>query len=244
MRVDPVIEYQEFAKTNPGVPFTQWFWEKELSYARGGGAHPSIGPRIDGDVPWLKSAKDRFSHHVRTGEIPASAKVLDYGCGTLRMGVHFIDYLEPGNYWGIDPTPGMIEMGSALLGEARITQKKPRLSNTNEPVLAEAAAWGADFVFSDNVAFHVPPGEMVTYGENLRRLSAKSGAHLKFNARFCAEVRMHHSPTTSGPMAVWGYPVGAYLQMLKPLELISLRSSPDKHDDKTRTGTMEFLSAG
>ena len=37
---------------------------------------------------------------------------LDLGCGTLRGGIPIIDYLETGNYWGVD-------VRSKVLSEAR-----------------------------------------------------------------------------------------------------------------------------
>lgn len=36
---------------------------------------------------------------------------LDVGCGSLRAGVQLVDYLDPGNYYGIDANPHVIEAG-------------------------------------------------------------------------------------------------------------------------------------
>jgi len=37
--------------------------------------------------------------------------LLDIACGSLRGGVHFIPYLEPGNYLGIDKEAELIQLG-------------------------------------------------------------------------------------------------------------------------------------
>jgi SAM-dependent methyltransferase len=37
--------------------------------------------------------------------------LLDVGCGSLRGGVHFIRFLEPGRYYGIDKDPELIRAG-------------------------------------------------------------------------------------------------------------------------------------
>lgn len=37
--------------------------------------------------------------------------LLDVGCGCLRGGVHFVGYLEPGNYYGIDVSAELIRAG-------------------------------------------------------------------------------------------------------------------------------------
>jgi SAM-dependent methyltransferase len=38
-------------------------------------------------------------------------RLLDIGCGSLRGGIHFVQYLEPGNYWGTDLNLSLIEAG-------------------------------------------------------------------------------------------------------------------------------------
>ena len=36
-------------------------------------------------------------------------KLLDVGCGPLRGGIKFINYLEPGNYYGVDKRADVID---------------------------------------------------------------------------------------------------------------------------------------
>lgn len=38
-------------------------------------------------------------------------RLLDIGCGALRFGVKAVDYLEPGNYFGVDLSEGLIDAG-------------------------------------------------------------------------------------------------------------------------------------
>ena len=49
---------------------------------------------------------------VERGLTPASS-LLEIGCGSLRAGRHFLPYLEPGHYVGLDPDPGLINQGVA-----------------------------------------------------------------------------------------------------------------------------------
>jgi SAM-dependent methyltransferase len=44
------------------------------------------------------------------GLVPGD-RMLDVGCGCLRGGVHFVGYLAPGNYYGIDLSPDLIRAG-------------------------------------------------------------------------------------------------------------------------------------
>ena len=43
--------------------------------------------------------------------LTSESKLLDFGCGCLRGGVKFIDFLNPGNYFGIDINQGLLHAG-------------------------------------------------------------------------------------------------------------------------------------
>ncbi|MDD2746865.1 MAG: class I SAM-dependent methyltransferase [Acidithiobacillus ferrooxidans] len=51
---------------------------------------------------------------VEHGGLRPEHRLLDVGCGCLRGGVHFIPYLEPGNYFGIDINASLINAGYDL----------------------------------------------------------------------------------------------------------------------------------
>jgi hypothetical protein len=38
-------------------------------------------------------------------------KLLDIGCGSLRLGVRAAEFLEPGNYWGTDLSSALLDAG-------------------------------------------------------------------------------------------------------------------------------------
>ena len=61
--------------------------------------HNSLGPRIKKER--VESAERAFHSLVALGVRPGD-KFVDYGCGTLRLGVLFIEYLEPDHYFGLD----------------------------------------------------------------------------------------------------------------------------------------------
>jgi SAM-dependent methyltransferase len=87
-------------------------------------------------------------------------KVVDYGCGSLRIGMHFIDHLAPGKYWGVDVTRRFFEDGVRLLDTHLIAEKAPRLDVISEPTLRAVQDWQPDWVFSVSVLMHVPPAEV------------------------------------------------------------------------------------
>ncbi|MEO1039970.1 MAG: methyltransferase domain-containing protein [Pseudomonadota bacterium] len=56
--------------------------------------------------------------------------VLDFGCGSIRLGRSLIPFLRPGGYFGIDPYTWLIEDGlKAETGEEIMTVKSPRFSD-------------------------------------------------------------------------------------------------------------------
>lgn len=59
---------------------------------------------------WDEIGRLGFDFLVGAG-LQHSDRLLDVGCGALRVGVHLVGYLEPGNYFGIDLQPALLEAG-------------------------------------------------------------------------------------------------------------------------------------
>ena len=74
---------------------------------------------------WDEIGRLQFEMMIRFGLRPHHC-LLDIACGSLRGGVHFIDYLESGNYLGIDREESAIRLGiEKELGQAVYEAKKP-----------------------------------------------------------------------------------------------------------------------
>lgn len=57
----------------------------------------------------------------------------DVGCGALRTGQYVIPYLNPGNYYGLDRMPELIEYGlNEVLTPDIVFHNKPKFSVNNE----------------------------------------------------------------------------------------------------------------
>ena len=59
---------------------------------------------------WEEIGKLQLDFLVAQGLNPGD-RLLDVGCGSFRAGVHLVDYLEPGNYYGIDSNQSVMESG-------------------------------------------------------------------------------------------------------------------------------------
>jgi SAM-dependent methyltransferase len=96
-------------------------YEVPLAKAIAQGKHrEAIGGR------WEELGKLQFDYLVRQGLKPENY-FLDVGCGSLRGGVKFIGYLNPGHYWGIDNSQVLLEAGWNIeLPLAEIQRRQPR----------------------------------------------------------------------------------------------------------------------
>ncbi len=59
---------------------------------------------------WEEMGRFQLDYLKQQGLRPEH-RFLDVGCGALRAGRHLVDYLEPGNYYGIDVNHDLLEAG-------------------------------------------------------------------------------------------------------------------------------------
>lgn len=75
---------------------------------------------------WEEIGQLQFDCLVRYGLAPGH-RLLDVGCGCLRGGLHFIDYLEAGHYCGLDINASLIDAARRELEQANLAAKAPEL---------------------------------------------------------------------------------------------------------------------
>jgi SAM-dependent methyltransferase len=59
---------------------------------------------------WETHGENQLNFLTGQGLTPGD-KFLDVGCGSLRAGRHLVDFLDPGNYYGIDANRSLIQAG-------------------------------------------------------------------------------------------------------------------------------------
>lgn len=96
-------------------------------------------------------------------------KLLDIGCGTLRGGVKFIDYLNRGNYYGMDISEDCLLVGYKELIERDLTKKKPVLIK-NEDLKFEEFNTKFDYIFAQSVLTHLPKKHTDELFENINKV--------------------------------------------------------------------------
>lgn len=64
---------------------------------------------------------------LRTRGLQKNMRLVDVGCGCLRGGVHFVEYLNPACYFGVDISQDMLNVGYDVeLGQLGLQHKLPR----------------------------------------------------------------------------------------------------------------------
>ena len=75
---------------------------------------------------WDEIGKLQFDF-LRANGLSPSSKLLDIGCGCLRGGVYFVEFLDPGNYYGMDISEQLLDAGYDLeLKNRGLRHKLPR----------------------------------------------------------------------------------------------------------------------
>jgi len=126
-------------------------------------------------------------------------KVLDFGCGSLRLGRILIPFLQKGGYFGIDPNKWLIDDGlENELGKDANAIKAPRFE------------YNIDFncdVFDEKFDFIIAQSIMTHTGRDLFEAFLKSSAKcLKPNGIILFTCNPSDDPDNPAPAEGWHYP--------------------------------------
>ena len=115
-----------------------------------------IDPKMAIGGNWDEAGKQQFDFLVSQGLEP-SHSMLDIGCGTLRGGRKFIEYLDPGRYFGFDLSAKAIESGKLLVQQLGLAHKLPDLRTSDANGLRFKAYGGMsfDYLLAQSVFSHL-----------------------------------------------------------------------------------------
>lgn len=116
---------------------------------------------------WEELGRLQFEFLVSCGLRPEHV-LLDVACGSLRGGVHFIRYLEPGNYLGLDREPELIARGlEQELGARDRLEKRPELVVSSSFEFSRFSR-RPDFALAQSLFTHLTEDDIRLCLENLR----------------------------------------------------------------------------
>lgn len=124
-------------------------------------------------------------------------RVLDFGCGSLRLGRLLIPWLAPGRYFGIDPSRWLIDEAFAHeLGPGLLGLKQPSFDHNAD---FDCAVFGQrfDFVVAQSILTHCGPDLCRRFFGQLARVLAPDGL---------AVFSYIPGPGAPAPAEGWHYP--------------------------------------
>jgi hypothetical protein len=81
--------------------------------------------------------------------------LMEVGCGPMTAGVPLIEYLEPGNYVGIDVRPEVLNLSWQQIGKAGLSAKNPRLIISSTFGTESLGDRAFDFILTFSVLYHL-----------------------------------------------------------------------------------------
>jgi SAM-dependent methyltransferase len=141
-------------------------------------------------APWALG-RDVFEFFVNQTNLKPHHRVLDVGCGSLRVGIHFISYLEAGHYACIEADA--LSLAAGLLYEVPVhglLQKRPQAihSKTFDTSSLSPRERSYDLIYASAVLIHVETREQVwdALGKFERLLVPGSGRlFISHNMKWC-----------------------------------------------------------
>ncbi len=174
----PYAQFGLWSLKNPGHSFKQFYAECAANSLATNKSHASLGPNLRPGR--LASARRTFERLLTYGIRPDDT-VVDYGCGTLRLGALFIEYLEADRYIGLDIDRRILAAGRGQLADDIVETKRPTLEVISKESLARVAARKPRWVCSKGVLQHVPPEELDEYFAGLSTLIHAGATGLLFS---------------------------------------------------------------
>jgi SAM-dependent methyltransferase len=123
---------------------------------------------------WLAKGQMQFDyllgHHLEP-----TMRMLEVGCGNLRAGRLFIDYLDAGNYCGIDISPEILLAALDTVVRCGLQPKLPRLTLVRDLNLSFLPDQAFDVVHAHSVFSHSPIEVIDECLQHVGRIMAPDG---------------------------------------------------------------------
>ena len=223
-------DFEGFLKLHPDASYADFYVARLREVISSEGSHRSLGRNLrdaTGEVPFLEAGRNEFLNYLKWFGIEPNHRIVDYGCGSLRIGIHFLSYLEKGNYFGLDVTRDFIDLGLERVSEHLGSDHGAHIGLIGTD-MERARSFRPDFVISSNVAYHVHPDETALYFDNLRSLLAK-GSSVIFDGRVAA----NHGNFDDRH---WAWPLAFYQRHFADHAEVRIIPAPEQIASRTAQG--------
>ena len=137
---------------------------------------------------WLKIGQMQFDYLLGHGLKP-DMRMLEIGCGNLRAGRLFIDYLDAGNYFGVDISPDILLAAQETLARDDLQAKLPHLELVDDLKFRFLPAEQFTVVHAHSVFSHSPIEVIDECLANVGRVMRPDGV---FDFTFCRTDGAEH----------------------------------------------------
>lgn len=137
--------------------------------SRSAARHALVGPA----GAWEQKRQYQVAFLRRMG-LQSRQTLLDLGCGTLRGGIPLIDYLDAGNYVGVEVRPEVLAEGRLELAESELEVKQPLLVDCDD-LSRLSLGRTFDVVWAFSVLIHMEDGILHVALSAVRRHLADDG---------------------------------------------------------------------
>jgi len=124
---------------------------------------------------WKQQGQSQLNFLKEHGLNP-SHKLVDIGCGCLRGGIHYIKYLDKGNYYGLDINQSLIEAGIQEIKKEALSVKQSKLMVDNQFRLGRFGE-NFDYMVSISLFTHLPMNIIIRCLSEARKCLTPEGIY-------------------------------------------------------------------
>jgi SAM-dependent methyltransferase len=190
-----------------------------------------------GNLPrWEEMGDLQFEYLVRHG-LERHHCLLDVGCGPLRGGIHFIRYLEPGRYFGVDKNGPVLEEARRVeVPRHGVADKRPTLvamESFDFPRLGQTF----DYALAQSVFTHLDVNQIIRCVMQMEKVLVAGGRFFATiwenpeGKRNLDDIRQTERKVTHFDADSYHYDVGTFEWICKGTSLSVERLGPWGHPD-------------
>lgn len=156
-------------------------------------------------------------------------RMLDIGCGVLRGGRRFIEYLDTGHYYGMDISAECLKEARCVLREEDLVADRPGLILNDDLRFVEPEFEGVvfDTILAQSVFTHLPPAQIRECLENVHRILSPDGS-------FYATYYQSEEPQRTVGGTGFEYPIAFFSDVASEARL-SVRRLDVEHPNGLKT---------
>jgi SAM-dependent methyltransferase len=127
--------------------------------------------RVKMDPNWGLNLEKSFQlKYLESKGLNEKSKFLDFGCGAISAGRYFIQFLDKGNYTGVDVSKNVLEEANNRVDRFNLSGKEPILIHVPGGDISILNGEKFDYILAQSVFTHMPPDEIEKLLEQMKEL--------------------------------------------------------------------------